>query len=370
MTNAPDCPDAIPSALAVGMAAPDFPFSPTPEKPNSLSDLRGQPVVLAFFPAGWDPARAEQIAQYNAILSHLPSLNAELLDLSVDGPYRRLAFAGEQVQVPFVTEAVPGGAVAQRYGVAGRTALFVVDAEGIIRWRYIAPVGATPNADDLLAALRALSVPSGIGGGGGLSRREFIAATLAAAFALAAPLTPTRADDAGPSPAGGSVPPVAAAGTMPITLKVNGTVRTLDIEPRVTLLDVLRERMGLTGSKKGCDHGQCGACTVHVDGRRVNSCLTLAVSCQGKEITTVEGLARGDALHPMQTAFIAHDGFQCGYCTPGQIMSAVALLREPVGPEDADVRESMSGNICRCGAYPNIVAAVQSVRKGNSDASV
>jgi xanthine dehydrogenase YagT iron-sulfur-binding subunit len=147
-----------------------------------------------------------------------------------------------------------------------------------------------------------------------------------------------------------------------IELTVNGRTARLSIDTRVTLLDALREHLGLTGTKKGCDHGQCGACTVHVDGRRVLSCLTLAAAAQGATITSIEGLAEGDRLHPMQQAFIDHDGFQCGYCTSGQIMSAVALLDEPCGPGDNDVRECMSGNICRCGAYPGIVAAVQSVR--------
>jgi len=152
-------------------------------------------------------------------------------------------------------------------------------------------------------------------------------------------------------------------GVSPMQLKVNGTVRTLQLEPRVTLLDALREYMNLTGSKKGCDHGQCGACTVHVDGRRVNSCLTLAVMAQGKEITTIEGLAKGDELHPMQAAFIKHDGFQCGYCTPGQIMSGVACVKEGHAGSEAEVREWMSGNLCRCSAYPNITAAILDAEK-------
>jgi xanthine dehydrogenase YagT iron-sulfur-binding subunit len=149
----------------------------------------------------------------------------------------------------------------------------------------------------------------------------------------------------------------------PVSLKVNGRTHDLRIEPRVTLLDALRERLQLFGTKKGCDHGQCGACTVHVNGRRVNSCLTFAIMHQGDEITTIEGMAAGGKLHPMQAAFLEHDGFQCGYCTPGQIMSASALLHEPCGNDDDSVRECMSGNICRCGAYRNIVAAVQSVRR-------
>jgi xanthine dehydrogenase YagT iron-sulfur-binding subunit len=150
-------------------------------------------------------------------------------------------------------------------------------------------------------------------------------------------------------------------GVTSMTLKVNGSARTLQAEPRVTLLDALRENLDLTGTKKGCDHGQCGACTVLVDGRRVNSCLTLAVMNQGKEITTIEGLAKGEELHPMQAAFVKHDGFQCGYCTPGQIMSGVACVKEGHATSDAQVREWMSGNLCRCGAYPNIVAAVREV---------
>ncbi|WP_242692266.1 (2Fe-2S)-binding protein [Aridibaculum aurantiacum] len=151
---------------------------------------------------------------------------------------------------------------------------------------------------------------------------------------------------------------------MPIKLEVNGVVHSLSVEPRVTLLDLLREQLHLTGSKKGCDLGQCGACTVHVDGKRINSCLTLAVMQNGKKITTIEGLAKGDELHPMQAAFIKHDGFQCGYCTPGQIMSAVACIKEGHANTEAEIREYMSGNICRCGAYSNIVAAIKEVKEG------
>ena len=147
-----------------------------------------------------------------------------------------------------------------------------------------------------------------------------------------------------------------------VSVIVNGTPAHLHVDPRVTLLDALREHLHLTGSKKGCDHGQCGACTVLVDGRRVLSCLTLAATVSGKHVTTIEGVAGGSELHPMQQAFIDHDAFQCGYCTSGQIMSAIALLGEDCGPQDDDVRERMSGNICRCGAYPGIVAAVQTVR--------
>jgi xanthine dehydrogenase YagT iron-sulfur-binding subunit len=150
-----------------------------------------------------------------------------------------------------------------------------------------------------------------------------------------------------------------------MSLTVNGVKRDLEIsDPRVTLLDLLRERLDLPGTKKGCDRGQCGACTVLVDGRRVNSCLALALSHDGAEIVTIEGLAEGDALHPVQAAFIAHDGFQCGYCTPGQIMSAIGLINEGQAGDDPErIREGMSGNLCRCGAYPGIVEAVQEAQK-------
>ena len=173
---------------------------------------------------------------------------------------------------------------------------------------------------------------------------------------------------------------------IPLQLHVNGVAHQLSVEPRVTLLDLLREQLQLTGTKKGCDHGQCGACTVIVDGRRVLSCLTLTAQCEGKSVTTIEGLANGDALHPLQAAFIKHDGFQCGYCTPGQICSAVALMSEAKNGEasfitanlrtnaknlklsDDEIRERMSGNICRCGAYPNIVKAIQEVHSGKEQA--
>jgi xanthine dehydrogenase YagT iron-sulfur-binding subunit len=152
-------------------------------------------------------------------------------------------------------------------------------------------------------------------------------------------------------------------GSVPVKLRVNGKQLNLEIDPRATLLDTLRESAQLTGTKKGCDHGQCGACTVHINGRRVNSCLTFSVMHERDEITTIEGVGQPGNLHPMQAAFVEHDGYQCGYCTSGQIMSAVALLKEPCGPANADVQELMSGNICRCGAYPNIVAAIQQVRQ-------
>ncbi|RWC25749.1 (2Fe-2S)-binding protein [Mesorhizobium sp.] len=147
--------------------------------------------------------------------------------------------------------------------------------------------------------------------------------------------------------------------SLPITLTINGHRHELEVEPRVTLLDALRDRLGLTGTKKGCDHGQCGACTVHVDGERVLACLTLAAQAEGRTVTTIEGLAREGELHPVQAAFLEQDAFQCGYCTTGQIMSAVACIREGHAGSDEEIREYMAGNLCRCGAYPHIVAAVR-----------
>ena len=193
----------------------------------------------------------------------------------------------------------------------------------------------------------------------GLSRRSFL--TTAGTAGVAAALDGRDLMAKGPS---ADLPQIDdRVGAVQVTLRVNGKEHRLRIDPRTTLLDCLREAIALTGTKKGCDHGQCGACTVHVNGRRVNSCLSLALMHDGEEITTIEGLGSPDALHPMQAAFVARDGYQCGYCTSGQIMSAVALLKEPCGPEDAAVKELMSGNICRCGAYQNILAAIQQVRK-------
>jgi xanthine dehydrogenase YagT iron-sulfur-binding subunit len=155
-----------------------------------------------------------------------------------------------------------------------------------------------------------------------------------------------------------------------ITLRVNGATHQLSVDPRTTLLDALRERLGLTGSKKGCDQGACGACTVLIDGKRFLSCLTLAATCEDRAVLTIEGLSPNGTPHPMQEAFVRHDAFQCGYCTPGQILSAVALLAEGRATSEADIREFMSGNLCRCGAYPNIVAAIRDVAEGGSNASL
>ena len=202
-------------------------------------------------------------------------------------------------------------------------------------------------------------------GGEGMTRRKVLAAGAATAASLTIPPLAEAA------PTG----PAAAAPSMSVTFEVNGREHSLSLDPRTTLLDALREHLHLTGTKKGCDHGQCGACTVIVEGRRINSCLTLAVMHEGDAVTTIEGLGTPENLHPMQRAFVVHDGFQCGYCTPGQICSAVAVLEEidagvpshasadlmDISFSDAEVRERMSGNICRCAAYPNIVAAIRDV---------
>ncbi|WP_024816465.1 aldehyde dehydrogenase iron-sulfur subunit PaoA [Methylopila sp. 73B] len=210
-----------------------------------------------------------------------------------------------------------------------------------------------------------------------LSRREVLEASVAAA-ALGV-CTPAAAAAAGASAASPAASPAAPASEVRFT--VNGTPTTLSLDPRTTLLDALREHLHLTGSKKGCDHGQCGACTVMVGGQRINSCLTLAVMHEGDEVTTIEGLAADAELHPMQAAFLRNDGFQCGYCTPGQICSSVAMLKEveagwpshvtedlgiTIELTDAEIRERMSGNLCRCAAYPNIVAAIRDASEGGA----
>ncbi|HEX7183646.1 MAG TPA: 2Fe-2S iron-sulfur cluster-binding protein [Thermoanaerobaculia bacterium] len=234
----------------------------------------------------------------------------------------------------------------------------------------------TEDEEALLAEMPVLT-------GVGQTRRTFLGQTIAGSLGLFAfDLLALEEAFAALSPSPGAVAAAgpAAENFMEVVLKINGATKTLKIDSRVVLLDALRERLGLTGSKKGCDQGQCGACTVLVDGRRVLSCLTLAASVEGREVTTIEGLAQGDELHPMQAAFIKYDGFQCGYCTSGQICSAVGLLEEARRGDvshvtedvavtttrltDDEIRERMSGNICRCGAYPGIVAAVQEVHSG------
>jgi xanthine dehydrogenase YagT iron-sulfur-binding subunit len=216
----------------------------------------------------------------------------------------------------------------------------------------------------------------------GAARREFLKQSFAGGLSIFAfqLLAQEKALAAVHSPDAVMAPARGLENTVKVLLKINGSNQTLEVDSRTVLLDALRETLGLTGTKKGCDQGQCGACTVIVNGRRVLSCLTLTATCEGKEVTTIEGLDNSGELHPMQAAFIKHDGFQCGYCTPGQICSAVALLEEARQGEvshvtedvttmshklsDNEIRERMSGNICRCGAYPNIVAAIQEIDSG------
>jgi xanthine dehydrogenase YagT iron-sulfur-binding subunit len=284
-------------------------------------------------PSHWDPTRDEVTAQL-----------AGWYDLP-DGVHVMRADTAEAVVA---------------YGTGERDAAFVIDSSGVVIWRYVSGIDVLPITSDTSPARhREDAADSEARNAGEWSRREFLQAafTFAAAVALSRGASHTVENAWAAEPA--------QAKTSAVTLHVNGRDLKLELESRVTLLDALRNYAGLTGTKKGCDHGQCGACTVHVDGRRVLSCMTFAVMQQGHEITTIEGLANGDALHPMQQAFITHDGFQCGYCTAGQIMSATAVLNEPWGSSDNDIREAMSGNICRCGAYPGIVAAVQSVRGNN-----
>ena len=195
----------------------------------------------------------------------------------------------------------------------------------------------------------------------GFNRRNFItAAAGTAVLPLAAKAAGAQANTPATSAADASLP-------VNVTLRVNGSSKPLTLDARTTVLDALREHIGLTGSKKGCDHGQCGACTVLIDGRRVLSCLTLALAAQDQRITTIEGLAKDGKLHPMQQAFVDQDAFQCGYCTPGQIVSAVACVKEGHASSDDEIREYMSGNICRCAAYPNIVAAVRQAASASPD---
>ena len=192
------------------------------------------------------------------------------------------------------------------------------------------------------------------------TRRKFIKQVAGTGAALA--IGPHLVGSASLAQVAPTETPAGTSDLVKVSLKINGKSHALEVDPRVTLLDALRDRLQLTGSKKGCDHGQCGACTVLLNGRRINSCLTLALMHEGDEITTIEGLANGDDLHPVQATFIEHDGFQCGYCTPGQICSAVALLHEGHANTDDEIREWMSGNLCRCGAYPNILAAIKEAK--------
>jgi xanthine dehydrogenase YagT iron-sulfur-binding subunit len=326
-----------------------------------------QPRVLAFAHA-WSPVD-EPPAALRAIRAQLRGLGAELHVLSPRGAWS--VRADDPIE-PIATDVAEA---AVQYGVApGHDAVFVIDGRGIrFAHRPAEPLGqgGAPVVDRLADALaiagEAMHRRAGRPSAHDrvlFTRREWSVSCLVVGCTTAFLAACKQQDDhrAAPKPTTKPAPASDIPAMLAITLQINGQARKLTVDPRASLLDTLRETVGLTGTKKGCDAGQCGACTVLVDGKRTLGCLSLAVMAQGKAITTIEGLAAHGELHPMQQAFIDHDGLQCGYCTPGQIVSAVALVRENRATTDAEIREQMSGNICRCGAYPNIVAAIQAAR--------
>jgi xanthine dehydrogenase YagT iron-sulfur-binding subunit len=328
---------------------------------------RGEPRVLAFVREGSferDTAAAPEAVA--AIRAQLRGLGAELVVLSRAGIWWMRA---DDPIEPAEGDVDLAAAAAAEFGVAqDEDAVFVIDGRGVVRFMHRPAQRTRPICVALAEALsiagQALHAREAHGVKERLlfTRREWSVTCLvvgcATAFLAACKEQARRPAEKRAEPPADEVPP-----DVDVTLTVNGKRHTLKLDPRASLLDTLRERLGLTGTKKGCDAGQCGACTVLLGGKRITSCLTLAVMAQGREVTTIEGLARGNELHPMQQAFVDNDGLQCGYCTPGQIMSAVALLGEGHAVTDAEVREQMSGNICRCGAYPNIVAAIQAARR-------
>jgi len=344
-----------PASPGVGAPAPDLVVS-------GLERRTRAPRVLAFLRDGLG---GERPAELDAIRAELRGLGAELVVVSpagawrvrADDPPEPRASAGDAL-------AAEVAAASAGYGVqAGDDAVFVIDGRGVVRFTHrIAPGGG---------AWTRLSNALAIAGRGVLARdahdarqrvlftrREWTVTCLVVGCATA--FLASCKEQRPPDHRGGAEPPPP---DVQVALRINGVPHRLTLDPRTSLLDALRERIGLTGTKKGCDMGQCGACTVLIGGKRIASCLVLAVMAQGKDITTIEGLADGGTLHPMQRAFIDHDGLQCGFCTPGQIMSAVGLIREGRAHGDDEVREQMSGNLCRCGAYPNIIAAIQAARR-------
>jgi xanthine dehydrogenase YagT iron-sulfur-binding subunit len=340
--------------IAVGMVAPSFVLHGEAGRALSSSETRGRPWVLAFA-RGWKPG-----ADAAAIRAQLRGLGAILFVISDSGIWSFRPDDDIELSAgPSPRLAVEHDDLAARCGIAaGEEGVFVVDGDGIVRFAHVSdgPLTSTLAAALDAAARALLSPPSRTG----ITRRDLATMSLVAGFALVLAGCHGRSGERREPPSAQA--PVAPS-ELDVVLRINRQDRRLRIDARVSLLDALREHLSLTGTKKGCDHGQCGACTVLVDGRAVNACLTLAVAAEGAEIATIEGLARGDELHPLQAAFISHDAFQCGYCTAGQIMSGVALLGEGRARTDDEVRQQMSGNICRCGAYPNIVAAIQSARR-------
>jgi xanthine dehydrogenase YagT iron-sulfur-binding subunit len=340
----------------IGTPAPDLVVS-------GLERRTPVPRVLAFLGGG---LAGERPAELDAIRAELRGLGAELVTVSPGGVWRLCA------DEPLEAQAVAGDALAAEVAAAAECygvgpdddAVFVIDGRGVVRFTHrihrrggawarlsqaLAIAGRSVHARDTHDARQRVL----------FTRREWAVTSLVVGCATAF-LTGCKDQEHPPTRRAGTEPPTP---DVDVTLRINGKPHRLTLDPRTSLLDALRERIGLTGTKKGCDMGQCGACTVLVGGKRIASCLTLAVMAQGKAITTIEGLADGGALHAMQRAFVDHDGLQCGYCTPGQIMSAVGLVGEGRAHSDDEVREQMSGNICRCGAYPNIIAAIQAARR-------
>jgi xanthine dehydrogenase YagT iron-sulfur-binding subunit len=315
--------------------------------------IRGSTCVLAFC-ARWPEERGG-----DALQAELRGLGAELVVLLPNG--------GLHIRPDDPPQALrPAPHLWSAFGVSpperGGPALTLVllDARGAVRLRRDSEVAEDPQAVLLDALSMAGQAARARPRSDGLTRRELLVTSIATALSVA--VLDACAGSAARPEKSASPAVSASAGAIDVSLVVNGAPRKLRIDPRTTLLDALRENLGLTGTKKGCDMGQCGACTVLVDGRRIDSCLALAIQHDGREITTIEGLATGRELHPMQAAFVERDAFQCGYCTPGQILSAVGLLSEGGANTDAAIREGMSGNICRCGAYPNILAAIRDVQ--------
>jgi len=353
--------ESLPSAV-VGAPAPELVVSGL-----ERWTYHGEPRVLAFVHDGLGHDRP---AGLTALRAALRGLGAELVVVSpagvwsvrADDPLEPVAIAGDAL-------AAEVAAALDRYGVrAGDDAVFVIDGRGVVRFSHrlerrgaavwsalgeaLAIAGRAMHARGAQDAVQRVQ----------FTRREWTVTCLvvgcATAFLAGCKEHHHRPADRRPPP-----PPEPAPPEVDVTLTVNRTPRTLRLDPRTSLLDALRERLGLTGTKKGCDAGQCGACTVLLGGVRITSCLTLAVMAQGRDVTTIEGLAEAGTLHPMQRAFVEHDGLQCGFCTPGQIVSAIGLVAEGRATSDDEVREQMSGNLCRCGAYPNIIAAIQAARR-------
>ena len=306
------------------------------------------PCRVVAFARGWSPERAAP-GELARIRAHLRGLAAELVFESEHGTW--LCRPDDEL-VPIA----PLGRA--RFRVADdEDAVFVVEPAGAVRFAHCQKAAirdtladALGQATDVMLAQAPLH----------FTRRAWLTTCVVSGFALAV-LSACRQKIEHQDPAPEAARPPGPQ-ELDIVLDVNGTKHPLRIEPRVSLLDALRERLHLTGTKKGCDAGQCGACTVHIAGKRVLSCLTLAATAQGKPITTIEGLAAAGQLHPLQQAFAQHDGMQCGFCTSGQIMSGAAILAEGRATDDAAIREQMSGNICRCGAYPNILAAIKAAK--------